>query len=1050
LTEAAHTERSGLQNAARASRVRAVVDQYLTSCAGDRPHRIPELVAQHPDLMPELGEELRAADLIRQAVSSDEIETRLPGSRDSELIGRAEALEIPGYEIDAEIHRGGQGIVLLATQQSTQRRVAIKVLRRGRFATASERTRFEQEARVLGALRHPNVVAIHDSGVIGQNYYLVMDYIPGESLDAHLRNAPLSVRATLDLFLCICDAVNAAHRTGVIHRDLKPSNIRIDAEGKPHLLDFGLAKFTEVTDEEVTQTGQFVGSLPWASPEQLGKGGPFGRGGQSGESGLRLDLRTDVYSLGVVLYQMLTSAFPYEVKGNLRDVIDNVMHQEPLRPSDLNRSIDDEVDTIVLKCLAKEPDRRYETAGEVARDIRRYLAGEPIEAKRDSGVYQLKKMLWRYRYPTSLIVAATLLLGLSTASLAWMYSQQSRERERAETALVREERQRMLAEARARETQLVASFQEEMLRQIDPAILGQHIQDRYREAVLAGLKREWLGQWPNRRQRSEAEIAAGLEQFDQLAAYAYPADVARQVVSAHLLGPAAVAARVQFNESPQVLGRLQFAFGNAFQGLGLLPEAEREYRAALDHQIEVNGNGSHQAAATRKALGALLTMLGHYEAAEQILREALIDIDAFTQPDPVARADVRNYLAVLQRLRGNFDEAEALHRQALETLRATTGTQSIKVAATLSDLGDLRQVQGEYEAAENLYREALELRREQMSADDPVIAANLNNLAAIRWDQGDPVMAERLLREALGIYRSRLGDDHPEIATTLMNLAVMRQAQQDYAEAETLQRQALKATRRLLGDEHPDVATCLNNLGELLVSRGAYAEGEPLLLEALARRRAIFGDDGEPISAVLNNLATAALGRGDLALAETRLQEALAIDRKVHGETHPHVIYGLNNLGALLQQTGQIDKAIETLQEAIRLAEKTKQDNLVLVSQTNLGFLYLETGEPAAAAPLLKAAYVSVQRMDSAPSSRSVLLQTGIALCLISEGEFQEAERLLKSAQQAIETGAVPGGIVQRVRDYFVILYEAWDAAEPDAGYAKRADAWRDERSSSP
>ncbi len=298
----------------------------------------------------------------------------------------------PGFEIKREIHRGGQGVVYHATRKTTHRDVALKVMHQGPFSGPAELARFELEVQILGQLRHPNIVGIHDSGTAAGNFYYVMDYIDGQRLDEFVRARSLSIPDTLRLFIRICDAVAAAHLRGVIHRDLKPGNILVDAEGEPHVLDFGLAKLTvdsaaqaEAARHVMTMTGQFVGSLPWASPEQA-EGRPD-----------KIDVRTDVYALGVILYQMLTNTFPYDTGGSLHNALNNILHTAPAPPRGLRRQLDDEVETIVLKCLQKERERRYQTAGELAQDVRRYLAGEPIEAKRDSGWYVLRKAMRRYK-----------------------------------------------------------------------------------------------------------------------------------------------------------------------------------------------------------------------------------------------------------------------------------------------------------------------------------------------------------------------------------------------------------------------------------------------------------------------------------------------------------------------------------------------------------------------------------------------------------------------------------------------------------------------------
>ena len=416
----------------------------------------------------------------------------VPPMRDS--IDESVAECFPGYDLLREIHRGGQGVVYQAIQKSTRRKVAVKVMREGPFAGTRERARFEREVQILGALSHPNIVAIHDSGEVRGSFYYVMDYIAGKPLDEYiearrrdagaLRVARASSRAPksggspsappapsaagaasagspapgggaagasgsrsrgsrrasqefivdiLRLFAKICDALNAAHLRGVIHRDLKPANIRVDEHGEPFVLDFGLAKLALGGDHGspiVTATGQFIGSLPWASPEQTG-GSPN-----------RVDIRSDVYSLGVILYQMLTGQFPYVVSGAPREVLENIATVLPDRPSSFDRQIDDEVETIVLKCLQKDAARRYQSAGELGRDIQHYLAREPIEAKRDSALYVIRKAISRRRRQVTML---GVVLAAAAATAGGVYGANRRaeaERARYEAAQAQRDRRR--------------------------------------------------------------------------------------------------------------------------------------------------------------------------------------------------------------------------------------------------------------------------------------------------------------------------------------------------------------------------------------------------------------------------------------------------------------------------------------------------------------------------------------------------------------------------------------------------------------------------------
>ena len=422
----------------RDERIGRILNEYLDRRQQGNPVSEQELLEAHPDL----AEELRAHfGMVRQVSPG-----LSHGGQGEGPIAAPPPDSLPGYEILGEIHRGGQGVVYQALQKATRRKVAIKVMREGPFAGWRDRARFEREVRVLGALNHPNIVTIHDSGSAAGCQFVVMDYIAGLPLDAWLSGHPRSIEQILRLFVTICGAVNAAHIKGIIHRDLKPGNIRIDDEGKPHILDFGLAKVTAWDEEDgkaagMTVVGQFLGSLPWSSPEQA--------------QGMldHIDTRTDVYALGVILYQMLTGTFPYEVAGSMRDVMNRIVSGEQVRPSTIRKEIGHDVEAIVLKCLSKEPHRRYQTAGELGRDIERYLNGEPIAARSDSGLYVLGKMLSRYRVPVTVATAFAILVGVSLLGSLSLWRRAVAERDRAIAAQLEQDRQRSRADAKAAEAE---------------------------------------------------------------------------------------------------------------------------------------------------------------------------------------------------------------------------------------------------------------------------------------------------------------------------------------------------------------------------------------------------------------------------------------------------------------------------------------------------------------------------------------------------------------------------------------------------------------------
>lgn len=314
------------------------------------------------------------------------------------IVAASDAVE--GYEIQSEIHRGGQGVVYRAIQASTKRVVALKFMHSGVYARESIKKRFEREVELASSLRHPGIVRVFDSGLTSGQYYYVMDYIDGLCLDDYVNAKQLSARETAGLFVPICEAVNYAHQRGVIHRDLKPSNVLVDKEGQCHIVDFGLAKPGNPDSQEIQKlslTGQVMGTLHYMSPEQA-----------RGESDA-VDTRSDVYSLGVMLYRLLSGQLPYDLSGSLGQDLLTIQNCPPKTLPDISS----ELSTISLKALSKEPDRRYQTAGELGRDIQRFLRGETIEAKRDSVLYVVRKTLQRHRLATSVAVLFALLVCTS-------------------------------------------------------------------------------------------------------------------------------------------------------------------------------------------------------------------------------------------------------------------------------------------------------------------------------------------------------------------------------------------------------------------------------------------------------------------------------------------------------------------------------------------------------------------------------------------------------------------------------------------------------------
>jgi serine/threonine protein kinase len=310
---------------------------------------------------------------------------------------------IEGYKILEQLPLGGQAVVYKAVQEATKRIVALKVLLQGPQTTLRAQYRFEREVDLAASLRHPNIVTIYDSGIAKGQYYFAMEYIIGKPLDEYVQSEKLSLRKTMELFNKVCSAVAYAHQRGVIHRDLKPGNILVDAEGEPHILDFGLAKLiddAELTTSEVEMVsipGKVIGTLAFMSPEQA-----------SAQPGT-VDVRTDVYSIGIILYKILTGNFPYDVCGSMLAILRNIQEIEPTRPSKIKSRFNSDVEAILMNALAKEPSYRYQSAAHLQHDIECWLKGLPISVRSDSSIYLLRKIITRHRY-ASAIVALLLII----------------------------------------------------------------------------------------------------------------------------------------------------------------------------------------------------------------------------------------------------------------------------------------------------------------------------------------------------------------------------------------------------------------------------------------------------------------------------------------------------------------------------------------------------------------------------------------------------------------------------------------------------------------
>lgn len=785
------------------------------------------------------------------------------------------------YRILSKIGEGGMGIVYRAQQENPNRTVALKVIRPG-AVPRSLLKRFALEANVLGRLQHVGIAQIFEAGTAvssdhgaGTQPFLAMEYIDGSPITDYVVANRLTPHQCLDLFARVCDAAQHAHDHGIIHRDLKPGNVLVDRSGQPKVLDFGVARATDSDIQATTlhtDIGQLIGTIPYMSPEQV-----------TGDA-LALDTRSDIYSLGVLLYRLLAGRLPYDlVKQTIPQALRTIQTVEPERLSTFNTIFRGDIETIVGKALEKSPEARYQSAGALGDDIRRYLRHEPIVARSASTIYQLRKFARRHKgLVTSVtIVFAVLVVGVVVSSSQWVRAV------RAERLAQDRLREALSATALAEQRRIEAEHQGDVARAVN---------DFLNDGLLAGVDPSIT---PDREitMREVLETAAakvdGAFDGQPLVEASVRTTIGRTMQSLglydasepHLQRAVALSRAARGDEDGGTL-RAMALLAYGYERQGKYDEAEALFLTTLPLQQHVLGKDHAETLATANNLGALYLSQGRYDEAERFYVENLEASLRVLGEKNVDTIQAMHNLGAAYAAQGDFARSTSLLDRALQTQRSVFGEEHPGTLAALHNILNLLFHQGRYDEAEAVLVEMLPMKRRVLGPDHPDTLRAVNDLATVYTNQDQRDKALPLQREALEIQRRTLGEDHPDTLRSMNTLAGIYLLNENYAEAEPLYVTSLAARRRLLGDDHIETAVSLATLGALYNKQQRYAEAEPLIEEALRAARRMLPPSHYYIGAFLRYHGHCLSGQHRYRSAETALQESYRILSKSFGNAH--------------------------------------------------------------------------------------------------------------------------------------------------------------------
>ncbi|MFG0276140.1 MAG: tetratricopeptide repeat protein, partial [Phycisphaerales bacterium] len=939
--------------------------------------------------------------------------------------------QIGAFKLLERLGEGGFGTVYLAQQEEpVRRRVALKIIKLG-MDTRQVIARFEAERQALAMMDHAGIAKVLDAGATATGRpYFVMELVRGIPVTDYCDRHKLDAKARLELFIEICHAVPHAHQKGVIHRDLKPSNILVaEQDDKPlaKVIDFGIAKATSArlgNQTVYTQQRQLIGTPAYMSPEQADM------------SGLDIDTRSDIYSLGVILYEILTGAVPVDddtLQHATFDQVSRILREfEPSKPSTLVRKRGDtragaearrgptaahlarelkgDLDWIVMKAIEKDRARRYETANALAMDIERHLRNEPVLAGPPSPVYKFGKFARRNRVALAAasVVFLALVGGLTAAAIGFRSA--SIERDRAVAARVEAEQARDESEA-------VTSFLSGMLAAVDPGNSGRDVAvrdvlDVASASIEAALDDNPLVEARLRETMGRTYLELGL--ID---------DAARHLPAAYEIRRSQLGAK-----DPDTLAALS-AMARLAAARGDYPQARRLIEESLNAASQDEArvlDATHQ-------LAVIDFLQARYEPAEAGFRRALEGREALLGPEDRDTLESTRGLARLYREMGRWAEAEPLLVRTLEAQERTLGAEHPETLRTLADLAWLAFRLGNMERTESLYTRTLGATERVLGPDHPVtlgVAADFAQALtdAGRYDQAGAILADRLER-----FRRVLGADHPDTISSLAALGMVKRRQGDIEGAAAMLDEARALSETALGATHPSTLTTLVNLANVRLEQNRLADAEALLQRALAGQRTALGDDHIDAIATRITLASVLSRMGRSAEAETMYRDAIAACKAALGPDHRNTLVATVNLAILLRGDGQYDEAEALYRDAIGIMERTMGTThpARLRTMNNLAELLAAVGRlDEAERTHLDTLAMRQQSLGAAHPDTLVSLDN-LARLYGNQGRWVEAADMYERTVAALD--GRDGGAGLDVLDPLVSLGDAWVAAgQPD------------------